>query len=471
VPVQGDHTLYRTRDEIVTDLLAGMQAAIPDIYTGIDGNVRILFEVLAGMYESIFLSQQLLSEDMFVETANPVALTRYGDQFGIPQKAGTRAKGNLLLTGAGGTYVPIGASVAHDPGGGLEPLAFFVTLDGTLPNPGNPIAPVATLNATAGNLTGVMEYAVSFLTVAGESLQGPDSNAVYANAQRMTLTGIPLGGPGTTGRRIYRQQDGGNYQLLTTINDNTTTTFADNVANASLGGAPLAVQTAAAITLPAEAEDAGSEYNVLPGAISELSDAPDGLVAVNNPAAFTGGSDPETTADYRTRLLDAIRAPSSGSPEDLKSWAEAVDGVGTATVFSNDNLGVAANGHTTVRITAADGTVPDATIVTAVLTELQSHDIANITIHVTTFTPLPTNVTVTVTPQAGFLLSDVIDSVNLAISNYVNGLDVAETFRVAGVVEAVFGLVGVADVIVTAPASNQTTGATQKRTIGTITIQ
>lgn len=460
--------LYRASDEIVDSLIAKMQSLVPDIYTGDDGNVRILFEVLSGIYESIFLSEQLLSEDMFVTTANTVALSRYGDQYGLPLKPGLTAKGNLRFSGAGGIYIPIGASAAHDPGGGLDPLTFVTTLDGLIPNPGIPAAPVAAIG-TAGALTGTFEWVITNVTIEGETTQSPDSNALVLTAQRANLT-FGLGGPGTTARRLYRAQDGGPYVLVTTISGNATTTYTDNVTT-GLGGNPPIASTAYAVTLPAESEEPGAEYNVISGAISDVSDAPDGVTDVTNPQPFLSGTNEEETEDYRQRLLDAIRAPASGSAEDLESWAENVNGVGSATVFPNDNLGVPTNGHTTVRISGPEGTVPDASVISAVLAELQLQNIANITIHVTTFAPLPTNVTVTITPQTGFLITDVSDSVIDAISTYINNLDVGETLRVAGITGAVFGLPGVADVVVNVPASNQTTAATQKRTVGTVTVQ
>ena len=57
-----------------------------------------------------------------------------------------------------------------------------------------------------------------------------------------------------------------------------------------------------------------------------------------------------------------------------------------------------------------------------------------------------------------------------AISDYISGLGTGETLYVAGIIDATFGLGGVADVVVTTPSSNQTTAAGSKRTVGTITV-
>jgi hypothetical protein len=64
---------------------------------------------------------------------------------------------------------------------------------------------------------------------------GPDTNT--SGTGQIALTSIPTGSDGrTTKRRLYRTVAGGTaYKLVTTINDNSTTSFTDNVADGSLG--------------------------------------------------------------------------------------------------------------------------------------------------------------------------------------------------------------------------------------------
>lgn len=470
MPTEGT-PLFRTREEIIADLEAGIRARIPDVYWGEEGVLRIIMEIVAGSMESVFLANQIVSEDMFVQTANPAALDRHGDEKGVSRKAGIGSTGTLRFSGAGGTIIPIGSEVAYDPGTGDDPLYFLTTSAGTIPNPGTPTAPTAVVNVAAGNLTGLYEYAVTFLTAAGETEIGAESVGVNPAAQKVDLSAIPLGGAGTTGRRIYRQKDGdGIWRLVTTLADNVTVVFTDNVADGAVGGNPPVDSTAERITVNAASEESGVEYNVLAGAITQLTDVPDGVTDVINTAPFAGATDPEATEDYRLRLLDAIRNPGTGSPGDIKTWAEEINGVESATVFPNDNLGVTTAGHVTVRIMGPGGTIPDAATQTAVLNALVAKDLAQITFHVGTFTAVPTNVGVTVTLATGYTLADVTPGMTAAISNYINSLAVGETLRVAGIYDAGFGLPGVLDVVVTTPASNQATGATSKRTVGVITV-
>jgi uncharacterized phage protein gp47/JayE len=138
------------------------------------------------------------------------------------------------------------------------------------------------------------------------------------------------------------------YHRVTTIANNTATTFQDNVTDATVFAAPgpPTADTAEVVLLNANATDPGVAGNVVGGAITELTDAPSPLTDVTNPQPFTGGSEVEDTEAYRQRLLDFIRNPDTGSAADIKAWAEGVTGVETATVFEN----TPANGSVTVNL-------------------------------------------------------------------------------------------------------------------------
>lgn len=464
-----DATLYRNRDQIVADMIAQLLATVPDAYTGEDGVLTIIFQVEAGQLENLYLAHQLLLEDMFIQSASYDALLLHGAQFGLQPDVGAVSTGTLTFEGEGGTFVPTGTEAGYDPGGGLDVVYFLTTADGTIPNPGDPTAPTAALNATAGNLNGTYEWAVTFVTAGGETLMSPVSNPVSPVNQQADLTGIPIGGTGVTARNIYRDRNGsGNWRLVGTISNNTGTTFTDNVSNATHDANQVApaVDTAHQVTVAAQAEDTGTNGNVSIGAITELTNAPSDVIGVTNPTAFTGGTEPEDTEDFRARLLAFAQNPYTGSSADLVQWAEEVDGVETATVFPN----TPSAGQVTVRIAGPDGVIPDSTVVANVLAALQAQDLANVTINVSTFTAVATNVTVQVVLDSTFVLSDVSQSVTDAIANYINNLDVGATLYVSGIIDAIFGLPGILDVVVTTPTTNQTTASTSKRTPGTITV-
>lgn len=452
-------------------MLSALQGAIPDIYIGDDGVVKILFTIEAAQFESVFLANQLLLEDVFLQTASGAALKLHGETYAVPMELGTTAEGEVTFTGDGGTVIDAGTRVGADPGNGLDAIAFTTLEPVTIPDTGDPTTLTAAVAATAGNLSGTYEYQVSFLTAMGEGLVGDISAPVQPTNNQVNLTSIPIGGPNTTGRRIYRRRNGADpFKLVTTIADNITTIYTDNVADASLTTPPPEIDTAHRVNADVTATLPGSDGNVVPGAVNILMDSPGGISSVTNAAAFFGGAEAETTEQYRTRLLAYIRNPRTGSTSDLKFWAETNNEVEEATVFNNDNLGTPTNGHATVRISGPAGAIPDAQTIAEVQALLDTVDLANITIHVATFTQVPIAVTVDVTTDAEHTIGEVTPSVQDAISDYINSIQVGGTFYRSGAIDAVYGLAGVTDVTISVPASNQTATASQKFVTGVITV-
>lgn len=461
-----DTSIFKERAVILSEMLSALQDAVPQVYVGEDGVLRIIYEIEAGQLESAYLAAQLVLEDVFPQLASAPALKLHGDTFNLPFLTGDYAEGILKFSGSGGTDVPAGTQAGANPGGGLDPLVFTSTDDATIPNPGTPTAPTAAVSATAGVLTGTYEYAVTFVTEAGETLQSPDSNAVAPSSKKVDLTAIPLGGPGTLARRIYRQKDGiGDYLIVTQISDNTTTVMTDNNADGSVGpGTPPLISTAESIEVTAVATRPGTQYNVQAGTVIILTSGVVGVNAVINNAPFAGGTNQEDIESFRTRLMEYLRNPRTGSDVDLIFWAQQIEGVDSATVFDNDFLGSHVNGHVTVRIVGPDGTVPSTDVQNAVLTYLQTKDVANITIHVGVFDPVTLPISVAVTLADGYILDDVEQDVKEAVSHYIASVPINGTAYTSGVIDAIFGLPGIVDVTTT--MTNTFSGATSKLVTG-----
>ena len=89
---------------------------------------------------------------------------------------------------------------------------------------------------SAGNLTGNYSYAVTYYTTWGETDFSPLAT-LTTTATQASLTAIPVSAdPNVLGRRIYRTNGtvAGVYYLITTLSNNTATTYTDNTADASL---------------------------------------------------------------------------------------------------------------------------------------------------------------------------------------------------------------------------------------------
>jgi len=106
---------------------------------------------------------------------------------------------------------------------------------------------VALSGAGAGNVdSGAHRYLATFVTADGETQAGAVSAAVTTTGGdgKVSLSGIQLGGALVTARKLYRTAaNGSTYLLLATLADNTTTVYADNIADVSLGAAAPSVNT------------------------------------------------------------------------------------------------------------------------------------------------------------------------------------------------------------------------------------
>jgi hypothetical protein len=81
-------------------------------------------------------------------------------------------------------------------------------------------------------------------TVADAALGAAALTVGTAHAEQVQLTAIPVGAAAVTARKLYRTKAGVTpLQLLTTLADNTTTTYLDALADASLGAAAPASDT------------------------------------------------------------------------------------------------------------------------------------------------------------------------------------------------------------------------------------
>jgi uncharacterized phage protein gp47/JayE len=105
------------------------------------------------------------------------------------------------------------------------------------------------------------------------------------------------------------------------------------------------------VTVPVIADVAGSAGNVSPGAISLLSTSIPGVDSVLNSVAFINGSDQETDAALRTRVVNFFSSLSRGTVAAITAAAQSVRpglfitvvegavGSGTVTVYADDGTG------------------------------------------------------------------------------------------------------------------------------------
>lgn len=133
-----------------------------------------------------------------------------------------------------------------EPGG----IDSYLTIDKMLAAPG---AATAALGAGGTNLltAGNYKWKITFVTADGETEAGAASNQITVNPATQlppALSAVPTdatAGVTVTARKVYRTVAGGTvYKLSGTIADNSTTTYTDNIPDASLGADAPATNSA-----------------------------------------------------------------------------------------------------------------------------------------------------------------------------------------------------------------------------------
>ena len=153
----------------------------------------------------------------------------------------------------------------------------------------------------AGALTGSFSYIVTFREAATqlETTHNPTPVVATPTAQVVDLAAIPTGAGAVDQRRIYRTKDGGtDFFLLTTINDNSTLVFSDNVTDNAL---------APAGTLPAAFLDGVFKY------AATFRNSVTGTRSNPNPAVFSAAGPQSITANKQPITLSNL--PISNDPQ------------------------------------------------------------------------------------------------------------------------------------------------------------
>src|SRR6185503_18634877 len=216
----------------------------------------------------------------------------------------------------------------------LNQSNFYVTDLSAPTSPG-----VAAGANTGGNLSGAAgttyTYKVTFVTANGETTAGTASASVSPSAQQVSLTAIPVGPTGTTGKNVYRCDSAGNNCLRmssgTTL-ANATTILTDNTASYTGNPAPPGANTATTSTNNATvswaAVTGATSYRIYRGTAAGAESA----YQTSASSPFTDSGAAGTAASLPTRSTVAQVGIGTATPSanlDVRGTAQFVDNYGT----------------------------------------------------------------------------------------------------------------------------------------------
>jgi hypothetical protein len=169
-------------------------------------------------------------------------------------------------------------------------------------------APAGSASSGGSLGNGTYKYVVTYITQGGET---PQSSSLTVNTsssnKTVNLTSIPIASGATAansnnyviGRSIYRTLVGGSvYYYLSTITDNTTTTYTDSAADSTLSGMPQppSINTSGTMQWPPQEREFAEFSNLFDSSSTLAAGGNLGIAgAVGSAAGTTGTAEPTFT--------------------------------------------------------------------------------------------------------------------------------------------------------------------------------
>lgn len=220
------------------------------------------------------------------------------------------------------------------------------------------------------------------------------------------------------------------------------------------------------VDVPAAAVEAGAGGNAVAGTVTVLSAMPVGVVQCTNPEAFSGGCDAESDEALRARVLESYRRlPNGANAAYYEQEALRHAGVAAAKAVGR------ARGVGTVDVTvAAHAGVPSEQLLQEIEADLQEKREIAVDVEV----KAPTAKTVAVTAQlkaaSGYTFTEVKERAAAALGALFTGELLGQSVPTARLLTLLYGVEGVENVHLTAPAADVSVGTTELPTLGTLTL-
>jgi uncharacterized phage protein gp47/JayE len=220
------------------------------------------------------------------------------------------------------------------------------------------------------------------------------------------------------------------------------------------------------VDAPAEAVDSGEAGNVPAGSVAVLTACPVGITGCTNPAAFSGGSDPENDESLRARVLESyLRLPNGANA----AWYEQ-SAMGHAGVAAAQAVGRARGTGTVDVYIATEAGLPDAGLLDEVQADLQEKREIAVDVEVLAPQAKSVNVAVQVAVSDGASFDAVKPLVEQAVTGLFGGRLLGKSLLLAELGSRIYAVEGVANYRITAPASDVTGGEGVLPLLGTLTV-
>lgn len=216
----------------------------------------------------------------------------------------------------------------------------------------------------------------------------------------------------------------------------------------------------------AHAVEPGVGGNVSAGTITMFSALPVGVVRCGNPAAFSGGSEAESDASLRERLLKSyLRLPNGANAAYYEQEAMRFGSVTSAAAVGR------ARGIGTVDVyIATSGGTPSQALLTQVANALEEKRELAVDVRVLAATVQTVDVVAALSIGEGYSFSEVEARAQAAVRTWLGDGHMGKSVHTAKLIALLCGVEGVENVRLSAPAADVTVDATGVAIAGTVTL-
>ena len=220
------------------------------------------------------------------------------------------------------------------------------------------------------------------------------------------------------------------------------------------------------VDVPARAVEAGAHGNAIAGAVHVMSVYPVGITRCENPEAFSGGSDEESDEKLRERVLESYRRlPNGANAAFYEQEALRFPNVAAAKAVGR------ARGIGTVDVyVSTHGGAPEEELLGEISAALQKKREIAVDVAVKVPTEKSIDVAAELEAEQGWTMREITDAAQEALQAYFTGERLGEPVYRAKLASILYGVPGVKNYHLLAPAADVPAGATELPVLGKVTL-
>ncbi len=213
------------------------------------------------------------------------------------------------------------------------------------------------------------------------------------------------------------------------------------------------------VTVPAQAEATGKEYNAAAKTVTVMVTAPQGIISAENENEFTGGCDVEDDESLRERIKNTYSDISNGANAAFyREVALRHKEIGDANVIVRKR----GRGTVDVAVFSSSNTTPSQQVIDEVTQMIESAREVGTDVMVYAAQQIFIPIKIAVSAKMGFDIAEVISTVSDAVTEFINSIGIGKTLYLKDLHALLCNIDGVGNYKVIAPQNDYTVPSSSK---------